>query len=182
MNFGIKHLLVLAVLLALPVSSYFLVFKPQNMAIEAARQEIDHKRELLEKLREETSRNADLARANEEITQRLAEIEARLPSSKELDEVVRRVSNLAVRAGLAAPVMASETPLEAALYREQPLTMKLAGTFESFYAFLLELEQMPRITRIPDMQMTRIQTEASAMNVEFTLSIYFQDDSSGGGR
>lgn len=179
MNLGLRHMVVFLVLLALPLSSYFTVFKPQNRAIEAARQEITHKRELLEKLREETARNADLARANTEISSRLAEIEARLPSTKELDEVVRRVSDMAVRAGLAAPAMTSATPLEAALYREQPLSMKLSGTFDAFYQFLLDLEQMPRITRIPDLKMTRIITEDGRMNVEFTLSIYFQEDTSG---
>lgn len=179
MNIGLRHIVVFLVLMALPASSYFTVFKPQNKAIEAARQEINHKRELLEKLREETARNADLARANQEITHRLTEIEARLPSSKELDDVVRRVSDLAVRAGLAAPVLKSATPVEAALYREQPLEMSLSGTFDAFYHFLLELEQMPRITRIPDLVMTRVNTEDGVMKVEFTLSIYFQEDGSG---
>lgn len=179
MNIGLRHIIVFLVLMALPASSYFTVFKPQNKAIEAARQEINHKRELLEKLREETARNADLARANTEIGERLADIEARLPSTKELDDVVRRVSDLAVKSGLAAPVLQSDTPVEAALYREQPLDMSLSGTFDSFYKFLLEIEQMPRITRIPDLKMTRITTEDGVMKVEFTLSIYFQEDGSG---
>lgn len=178
MNIGLRHIIVFLVLMALPASSYFTVFKPQNKAIESARQEIDHKRELLEKLREETARNADLARANEEISLRLAEIEARLPSTKELDEVVRTVSDMAVKSGLAAPVLQSVTPIEAALYREQPLEMSLSGTFDSFYKFLLELEKMPRITRIPDLDMTRVTTEDGVMKVEFTLSIYFQEDRS----
>lgn len=179
MNIGLRHIMVLIVLLALPVSSYFMVFRPQNQAIEAARQEMDHKRKLLEKLREETARNSDLARANQEIGQRLAEIEARLPSSKEVAEVVRRVSDLAVKSGLNAPVMEMGEQLEAALYREQPLELRLSGTFEAYYQFLLELEQMARITRIPDMKMSRVTTEDGLMNVEFTLSIYYQEDRSG---
>ncbi|MCC6833270.1 MAG: type 4a pilus biogenesis protein PilO [Thermoleophilia bacterium] len=180
MGIGLRHIIVFLVLLALPASSYFTVFKPQNKAIEAARQEIDHKRELLEKLREETARNADLARANEEIASRLTEIEARLPSSKELDLVVRRVSDIAVRCGLAAPVLNSATPVEAALYREQPLEMKITGTFDAYYKFLLEIEKMPRITRIPDLRMQRVTTEDGVMSVEFTLSIYFQEDGRAG--
>lgn len=180
MGIGLRHIIVFLVLMALPASSYFTVFKPQNKAIEAARQEIAHKRELLEKLRQETARNADLARANEEITERLAEIEARLPSTKELDDVVRRVSDLAVKCGLAAPVLTSVAPVDAALYREQPLDMKITGTFDSYYKFLLEIEQMPRITRISDLRMTRVTTEDGVMSVEFTLSIYFQEDGRAG--
>ena len=126
MNLGLRHMVVFLVLLALPLSSYFTVFKPQNRAIEAARQEITHKRELLEKLREETARNADLARANTEISSRLAEIEGVCPRPRSWTRSCARVSDMAVRAGLAAPAMTSATPLEAALYREQPLSMKLS--------------------------------------------------------
>lgn len=175
MRFGLRELILIVILLAVPVSSYWLVFRPVNNEIEQAKREIDHKQELLTKLRAETARSADLARANDEIKKSIDAIEARLPTGKEMDAVVRQVSDLAVAVGLPAPTVKSNVPLTAAMYREQPLQMSIKGDFRAFYEFLLKLEQLPRITRIPQMKITRDEDNDGKMQAAFTLSIYFQD-------
>jgi type IV pilus assembly protein PilO len=176
MRIGIRETFLLAVLLALPLLSWWLVFRPQNAEIALAKQEIDHKRLMLQKLQEATARNQDLQRANEEIRQNIEAIEARLPSSKEVDQVVRQVSDLAVQSGLEAPNIESDKPVAAAMYMEQPLKVKLTGNFNGFYEFLAKLQQLPRITRIPDMKITRATEPDGYMKAEFTLSIYFQQE------
>lgn len=163
-------------LVAVPMASYWLVFRPQNDAIGQARQEIEHKQTMLAKLREETSRNADLERANEEIKRGIETIEARLPNSKELDTIVRQVSDLAVQSGLSSPQMKSAKPVKAVMYMEQPLELSMSGDFKRFYEFLIRVEQLPRITRIPDMKIKRMDDADGNMKAEFTLSIYFQDN------
>ena len=178
MKFGLRELVLLAVLLAMPVASFFLVFQPQNAAIDRAQGEIEHKERLLDQLRVESSRNDDLRRANEEIQTRIADIEARLPSNKEVDRIIRQVSQVAIGAGLASPAMKNAKPVEAALYWEQPLELESQGDFKGFYRFLIELERLPRITRIPDMKLKRRPGENGRMDIDFTLSIYFQQDGS----
>lgn len=176
MRIGIREAFLLALLLALPLLSWWLVFRPQNAFISQAKREIDHKHLMLDKLRETTSRNEDLQRANEEIQANIQSIEARLPSNKEVDAVVRQVSDLAVESGLEPPNIESDKPVAAALYMEQPLKMKIKGNFTGFYEFLVKLEQLPRITRIPDMKITRATDNDGYMNAEFVLSIYFQQE------
>jgi type IV pilus assembly protein PilO len=196
MRFGLRELMLLAILLAVPLSSYWLVFRPQNAEITQARQEIEHKRSVLDKLREETSRSRDLERANNEIQQSIHAIEARLPNSTEIDAVVRQVSDLAVEAGLPAPQLKSLKPVKAALYMEQPLEMTIPGDFKNFYQFLLKVEQLPRVTRILDLTLKRndekekrgpkdkreLEEKKPAMTSQFTLSIYFQDDTNQGAK
>ena len=58
---------------------------------------------------------------------------------------------------------------------EQPIRVELPGDFDGFYSFLLHLEQMPRITRIPDMELSRSRDNDGEMMAKFTLSIYYQD-------
>jgi type IV pilus assembly protein PilO len=176
MRFGIRSFILLAVLCAMPVASYFLVFKPQNERIKQAKLDIEHKKELLAKLQTETARNADLVRANSEITASIQGIESRLPTNKEIDSVIRQVSDLAVQAGLGSPAMKSAKPVQAALYMEQPLEMQLDGDFAGFFAFLVNLERLPRITRIPDMKLRSVDKQDAELQAEFTLSIYFQDE------
>ncbi len=123
-----------------------------------------------------TAPNADLASANAEIQNRTAEIEARLPSDKEVDNIVRQISDLAVSSGLTPPTLATSKPIEAGTYWEQPLTVTTAGNFTGYYRFLQKLERMPRITRIPDFNLTRDPKNDGIVAIEFTLSIFFQDD------
>jgi len=175
MRFTARSTILLATLVALPVASWWFVFREQNTRIAKTRQDIELQRSVLEKLKEETARNADLARANEQIKRSIESIETRLPSGKEIDSVVRQVSDLAIAAGLAAPGLKSAKPVKAALYMEQPLEMTLDGDFSGFYAFLVHLESLPRITRIPDMTLKSSDNEHSEMRAAFTLSIYFQD-------
>lgn len=176
LRFGIREFILLGVLLALPLASYWLVFRPQNTEIAQARNEIEQKREMLDKLKQTTAQNANLEKANEEIKSSITAIEARLPSNKEVDAVVRQVSNLAVQSGLDSPAIESDKPVEAALYMEQPLKMKITGNFNGFYDFLVKLEQLPRITRIPDLHLKRSNDNDGFMNAEFVLSIYFQPE------
>jgi type IV pilus assembly protein PilO len=171
----VRDMMMGLVLVAVPLASYFLVFGPQNKKISEARSEIRHKQDLLDKLRTETARNADLIRANEEISELIKQTEARLPDGKEVDSIVRQVSELAVQSGLSAPSMESGKPVAAAMYMEQPIKVTTSGDFRGFYEFLLQLERLPRITRLPDLNLERVPDPDGNVKAEFTLSIYFTD-------
>lgn len=174
MQFGTREIILFLAVLMLPIVSYFMVFAPQSAKIEQAQSEIKHKREMLDSLRIETSRNADLKAANEIIEERIDEMEALLPSNKEIDLIVRQVSALAIDSGLTPPTLKSSKPIAAARFREQPLVMSTQGSFEGFYQFLLEIERLPRITRIVDMVLKDSSEQGMEIDAEFTLSIYFQ--------
>ncbi len=177
MRMGFREVVLLAVLLALPLLAWWLVFRPQNAEIGQAGLKIKQKTEMLDELQATTSKNGDLARQNEENHKKIEAIEARLPSSKEVDQVVRQVSELAVQSGLEPPGIESDKPVAAATYMEQPLKMKISGDFNGFHGFLKKLEDLPRVTRIPDMKITRATEVNGHMRAEFTLSIYFQPES-----
>lgn len=176
MRFGIREFVLLAILLAMPLSSYWLVFRPQNQEIEQAEREIEHKRAMLEKLQSATSRSETLEDANAEIASGIEAIEERLPSGKEIGTIVREVSRLALESGLEQPGMTSGVPVKGSLYWEQPITMTLKGDFGGFYDFLLAIEQMPRITRIPTMEVIRSKDHDGHLEATFTLSIYFEGE------
>jgi Tfp pilus assembly protein PilO len=182
MQFGTRELVLFLTVLLLPVVSYFTIFKPQNTRIDQATAEIVHKRELLDQLRRETAKSKDLVEVNEAIMEGVTLIESRLPTNKEVDQIVRQVSTLAIDSGMQPPTLKSDKPLAAARYREQPLVMSTAGSFEGFYDFLLALERLPRITRIVSMtikenkQTKKDDEPQPEITVEFTLSIYFRED------
>ncbi|MBL4810142.1 MAG: type 4a pilus biogenesis protein PilO [Phycisphaerales bacterium] len=176
MQFGIRELVLFLTVLLLPVVSYMLVFRPQSASIESAKIEIAHKQEMLSKLRIETARNDDLQLINEQIIGRIHAMESMLPSNKEVDQIVRQVSGLAIESGLSSPTLKSIKPLAAAQFREQPLEMSIEGSWSGFYEFLLKIEQMPRITRIIDLKVEDTSSDDSEIKASFTLSIFFRTE------
>lgn len=175
MSPAIRQLVFFIVLLALPISSYFLVFQPQNREIEKARKEIDLKESKLAKLREYTARASDLQRENDQIKAAIETIQSRLPSGKEMDNVLRQVSGIAAKSNLEVPnFKKSDKTQPAGLAFEQPTDIEMVGDFDGFYKFLLELEKLPRITRIPDMEIKRSDKVNGEMKAKFVLSVYYE--------
>lgn len=182
MNFGAREGVFVAVLLGVPISSFWFVFRPQNSEIAQAKREIDHKEQMLQSLAQATAQTADLVKANEEIKNAISLIEARLPTTKEVDVILDQVSGVALNNHLKLVKVKSEKPVPAATYMEQPLTMQIKGDFEGFYSFLLDVERLDRITRMPTMKIKRSDKEDGVIEATFTLSIYFESDSPSGGQ
>jgi len=174
MRFGPRELLILLVLIAMPLASYWYVFRPRNEVIEQAKLEIQHKEQMLQKLSEATARTADLAAANEEIKKGIEVIESRLPSDREVDRILQQIADLARSHDLRLPKFKTDKPVPYASYNELPLEVKITGEFEAFYAFMLDLENIERITRVPELDVSRADKEEGQMEATFTLSIYFE--------
>lgn len=176
---GLRQAFFFVVLLAVPISSFFLVFRPQNIEIARARREIDHKQAMLDKARLATAQAENLQQANALVRESIQSIEARLPTTKEVDNILRQVAALADENNLKVPnFKKAEKPLPAGLAMEQPLDVEITGDFDGFYEFLLELEQLPRITRIPNLEITRSADVDGHMKAKCVLSIYYQRDGS----
>jgi len=183
MRFGFREAVFLIVLLAVPTVSLFYVFKPQNEEISQALEEIKVKQARLDRLAEVTQKIDDIGLAIEEGRESIALIEAKLPSERDVEGILEQVWHTAARNRLTVKSVKSEDPSEAAAqYQELPLRMSVVGQFDGFYQFLLEVENLPRITRIHEMELMRTSSRNSgrsesmpgAMTAQFTLSIYFE--------
>jgi len=188
MRFGIREIIFLLVLLAVPVASFIYVFKPRNAQISQAKLEVSDKENRLNQLREMTSKLEDIGREIERGRESIEVIEAKLPSQQDVEVVLEQAWQLAKANQLAVRSVKSQKIVEAATYRELPLRIVMEGSFDGFYQFMLELENIPRITRIHDMKLLRLtgtQTpggesiQPGSMRAEFTLSIYFEEGADG---
>ena len=183
MRFGLRELIFLVVLLAVPVASWWYVFRPRNNEIAQARMEIEIKQTKLDKLREVAKRIDDIGLAIEQGREAVELIEAKLPNRDQVEDILEKVWQLAKRNHLNLKSVKSEKPVPATLYMEQPLRVSMTGRFDGFYQFLLEMENLSRITRVPRMKLERImetgglndgELDTGLMRADFTLSIYFE--------
>ena len=184
MRFGIRELIFFIVLMAVPISSFFFVFKPRNELINQAKTEIQLKQSRLDRLAALTERLDDLGLAITNGRESIDLIEQKLPDKKGVDGILEQVWQIAKRNHQTVKSVKSKKMLPAALYMELPLDMEMEGDFDGFYSFLLELENLPRITRIHSLKLERMglkaggdgDTNPGMAKAKFTLSIYFESN------
>lgn len=185
MRVGIREAIFFIVLLAVPAVSLFYVIWPTKNEISQALAEIDVKQARLDKLDHVRESIEDLSLAIERGRESIADIERKLPSERGVENILEQVWLIAKSNQLHVKGVKSEKALPAAAYFELPLKMKVEGEFDGFYQFLLEMENLPRITRVHEMDLKRSTPRAGPrddvpagwMTAEFTLSIYFESQS-----
>jgi len=191
MKIGFRELIFLAVLLAVPVMSLFYVFQPRNAEIEQALVEIDTKRGRLASLAELTAQIDDLELMIIEGRESIKLVVEKLPTEKAVEEILQQVWHIADGNGLSVRSVKSERTIPAAEYMELPLRMSLEGEFDGFYRFLLELEALPRITRMHELKIRRTAMPRSGsaaevapgtMRADFILSIYYEPENQRSGQ
>ncbi len=179
MRFGFREIIFLIVLLAVPAVSLFYVFQPRNNDIKQALEEIQVKRARLDRLAQVTEKIDDIGLAIEQGRESIAMIEAKLPSEQDVEGILDEVWQITAGNRLTVKSVKTNKTVPAAKYRELPLELIVEGKFDGFYEFLLELENLPRITRIHQLKIQRATSRSQddpegIMKAEFTLSIYFE--------
>lgn len=184
MKFGLRETIFLLVLLAVPVASGFYVFKPQNERVHKLKQEIQAKRARLEQLDQMQQKIDDIGLAIERGREAIEVIESKLPGEQDVEGILEQVWQIAKRNNLTVKSIKSQKAVPASMYMELPLDVAMEGQFDGYYQFLLDLEALPRITRVHTMTLERLDVmdkrkndeplPPGSMRAEFTLSIYFE--------
>ena len=181
MRIGLREIIFLFVLMGIPTAAWWYVFKPANEQIAQAHTEIMAKQQKLLQLETATHRLDDLGQEIEKLTKAIQVFEAKLPEEKEVEVVLKEVWQLAVKHGLKPRSVRADKAIKTQRHSELPLKMVIAGDFDGYYSFLLDVERLSRITRIPQMHLLKATKEGGgdgAMEATFTLSIFFEPDSS----
>ncbi len=181
MKMGLREILFILLLLAVPVGAYLFVFEPRNKQVEEVREEIKRKQAKLEELEQATKKIPDLGQEIDRLTDAIDIIEQKLPDERKVDEVLKQVWEMAAKQRLTPKSVRTDKPLPNNQYSELPIQMEIVGDFDGFYSFLLELEKLPRITQLPKMRLTKVADKDLAqgqMRAEVVLSVFFETDDS----
>jgi len=177
MRLQLRELLLLSLMLGLLGASWWFGFKRVDDRKEQYRQdEAAKERELLD-LELATSGIDDLDRRITDLAKANEYFEAKLPAEKNVQETLRHVWHAAEKNGLEIKLFEPEKVRRESHYSEKPIRLQLAGDFEGFYAYQLELERMDRITRTPELRITKIDGRDGETQAEMTLSVFFEPTS-----
>ena len=171
-------------LICIPLLSWLFVFQPQQEEIDRAIREIDTRNAELEQVALLTQRIPDLEDAVATGHQLVSQIEAKLPPRRDVEVVLEQTWQIAERNGLTVRSFKTKSAVPSGLYMELPLEVSMSGPFEGFYRFLIDLESLPRITRIGEMSIQESgmqlrgpgnELPPGSIAAQFVLSVYFSD-------
>ena len=179
-----RQVLFFVILVGVPIGAWAFVFHPRNQAISAARIDVDLKRTQLEELREVEAINADLETTLGTLQSALRQLRARIPDAAGVEDVLRRIAEIAQQNRLVIRSFKREQTLSASHYTELPLETVIEGSFAGIHRFLFDLERMPRITRILDMRIERPRSSGrpgtdsrdDLIRAEMVITIYADPD------
>lgn len=177
MRIGFRELTFLLVLLAMPVASYIFVFEPRNAQIAQMRRETLERQAKLQQLEAATRSFADMGKEIDKLSEAIAVFEQRLPAEREVEVILKQIWELADRHRLTPKSVRTDKPVTSAAYTELPIRVVIAGDFDGFYSFLLELGNLRRITHMPDMRIKKVPNEEGLMEADVVLKIFFDSQS-----
>lgn len=182
MKFGKREALLLTLLMAVPLGTWWFIYRPYNAHKDDLQRQINVKQDKLRDLNRATATIGDLREEISSLEEAVGFFRSKLPSEKEIDKVLQELWRLAEQNDLTTKSIRTiarnkQTSLtdENGPHGEQPIQMKLEGDFTGLYSFMLAIENQPRIMRI--VRMT-VQTPKDApegyVQAEFIMSIFFE--------
>jgi type IV pilus assembly protein PilO len=175
MKFGIRELILSCLMCALLVCTW-LFFNKTNLNREKKKAEVATWRKELANLDAKTAGIDNIGRKIDELQKAIQFFEKKLPQEREVDKILKEVWQMAEANSLQTRTVKTLKSERGPNYSEQPIQMNLSGDFNGFYAFLLQLEKLPRITRVSQMKLEKINERDGEMTAQMTLSIFFEPE------
>lgn len=157
---------------------YQYMIKPANARLAESKGRVDEKLAQLAKFQEASSAAEDLTKQLDQLKEAMEFFESKLPPKSQIHEVLEQVTVIAQKQGLKPKTIRTLEKKNNSGYIEQPLKMTLEGNFGAFYSFLLELEKLPRIMKIRELELSKYNESNGEITADFIVSIFFQNMSS----
>jgi type IV pilus assembly protein PilO len=175
MNSTIRKVVFFVALVGLAYISHARMIKPANLEMANQRAKLLGKQAKLEKLNSAPEATEELTGQLERLSEAVTFFESKLPPASQIDAVLQNVTVIARKNNLTSKVIRTLKTKQNNGYIELPLKMELSGDFNAYYSFLLELEQLDRITKIRDLSLKKVSKEQGQIEASFIISIFFQD-------
>jgi type IV pilus assembly protein PilO len=181
MKFGIREIAFIVVMLGMLAALKLVVWDKAQAKIMERERKTEERVKALSDLERATSDVADLDKKVAELEEAIKFFEKKLPQERDIDQILKEVWNMAEQNQLTTKTIKTMKSQRGAAYSEQPIEMSLSGNFNGFYEFLLKLEKLPRLTRINQLSLDKIDHKEGEMEAKLVLSIFFEPEGGGSG-
>jgi len=175
MTSGLRKVVFFVLLLGVAYLAYQYMIKPANRHLAEQKAQVRTKRAKLAEFEEASAAAAGLNKQLEQLQEAIKFFESKLPPTNEIDKVLQDVTVIGEKQGVKRKAIVRLKEKDNSGYIEQPLKMELVGNFSSFYSFLLELEKLPRIMKIRELELNKQAENEGQIEADFIVSIFFQN-------
>ena len=176
MTSGLRKVVFFVLVLSVAVVAYQYMIKPANRNLAEKRAKVEKDLARLAEFEKATAAANNLTKQLEQLQEAIDFLESKLPPTSQIHKVLEQVTLIAQKQGLKPKTIRTLKKKDNSGYIEQPLKMQLVGNFNSFYSFLLELEKLPRIMKIRQLELTKQKEIEGQIAADFIVSIFFQNE------
>ena len=175
MTSGLRKFVFFILLLGVAYIAYQYMVKPANKHLAETKGRVRTKTAKLTEFEKTATAAESLTKQLEQLEEAIAFFESKLPPKSQIHKVLEQVTIIAQKKGLTPKTIRTLKKKNNRGYIEQPLRMELVGNFNSFYSFMLELEKLPRIMKIRELELSKQKKHEGQISADFVLSIFFQN-------
>jgi len=172
---GLRKVVFFVLLLGLAYVAYQYMIKPANGHLAEAKGRVQTKLAKLAEFEKTVVAAEGFTKQLEQLQEAVEFFESKLPPESEIDKVLHDITVIVQKQGLRSKRVLRMKNKDNSGYIEQPLRMELVGNFNSFYSFLLELEKLPRIMKIRELELKKQTEHEGQIAADFKMSIFFQN-------
>ncbi|TVQ32794.1 MAG: fimbrial protein [Wenzhouxiangella sp.] len=175
---GVKAILIVVVCILILVGGYFLMIKEKRERLERVEQtEV----QLRTEFREKQQKAANLERYEaqlEEMEELLATMLQQLPSRTEMPDLLVDISRTAQGSGIRNELFEPRAEILRDFYAEQPISVRLVGTYHEFGAFVSSVASLSRVVILTMRDISLQPVEGGNLRMEGTVTTYRYLDAS----
>jgi len=176
MKSSLRKIVFFVLLVSLSYLAYQYWIKPVNINLVKQKAELHTKLARLQEVEKNIPAPENLSEQLEQLQEAVEFFESKLPPKSEIDKVLHDVTVIVQKQGLRSKRVLRLKEKDNSGYIEQPLRMELVGNFNAFYSFLLELEKLPRIMKIRELELDKQKQSQGQIAASFIVSIFFQNE------
>lgn len=171
----LRKVVFLMLVVGLAWVGYRFVIDPAQRSLCESKERLKLNRMKLSEFEKTTDVASDLTKQLGQLRDAIAFFEQKLPPTSEIYSVLEQITLIAQKRGLNPKSIRTLGQKQNSGYIEQPLEMKFEGNFTAFYAFLLEIEKMPRIMKVRKLDVNKTRQLEGQISTDCIVSIFFQN-------
>ena len=176
MKSNLRKLVFFVLLLGIICLGYRFMISSANKSLAEQKDRVFTKLDKLTEIRKVTATAEDRSKQLGQLQEAVRFFESKLPPKSDIHKVLKQVTLIVQKQGLTPKTIRTLARKNNSGYIEQPIKMELVGDFNSFYAFLLEIEQLQRIMKIRELRLKKLSLNEGQIAADFVVSIFFQNE------
>jgi Tfp pilus assembly protein PilO len=150
-------------------------YRPKTSRLVELDRQIDEKRRELRDNQTKTTIRPYVEQQVNEAKRRTAMFDKQLPRQDDWGQFLNDITLLRDQAGLRDCYIVPTGAKPNDLFVEFPIQVKFEGDFLSVFAFLRQMEQMQRLTRVRDLTIKSKQPGSGVVEVQLSMNIYYTE-------